>query len=205
MRSRSPFWPVYAILFVAMVGLLIWLNLPDSSLPPQDMSRLLRDPWFVFGFCYFGFLLVPVAALMLADGQRRVTHWAWLAAPYFALGALPLSLYLAMRPGDESAVEQRWIRRVLNTSWFWWACAALTIVSAAALLPFGSLSQLIETMRHNWGWNFMWLDIILNHVLCLPLAQARMKERAVTNQGVWLTLIATTGPIGLCVYLAKGG
>jgi hypothetical protein len=47
----------------------------------------------------------------------------------------------------------------------------------------------------------MWLDIPLNHLLCLPLVQADVQRRKQTNQTVWLVVVALTGAFGLCVYL----
>ena len=65
------------------------------------------------------------------------------------------------------------------------------------------MDKLIDMMRHNLGWAFMWLDIMLNHIMALPLAQADMRRRGVTNQTPWLLSILITGPLGLCAYMAR--
>ncbi len=200
--TRSRFSPLYLLLFAACVALLVWLNLPRPELPPQDMSVLLRDPWFIYGFAHFSFLLMPAAALLVADGQRRGSRAWWLVLPYFALGILPLSLYLAARPAIERQAAAPWITQALARRWFWLACAVLSLVSAIMLLPMGSGPQLLNTMRQNFGWWFMWLDIPLNHIFVLPLVQAHMRHASVQRQSRWLAAIAVSGPIGLGLYLA---
>ena len=57
-------------------------------------------------------------------------------------------------------------------------------------------------MSHNLGLSFMWLDIVLNHIVALPLAQADIERRGILNQTPWLIAILLTGPFALCVYLA---
>lgn len=200
--TRSRFSPLYLLLFAACVALLVWLNLPRPELPPQNMSVLLRDPWFIYGFAHFSFLLMPAAALLVADGQRRSGRAWWLVLPYFALGILPLSLYLAARPAIERQAAAPWITQALSRRWFWLACAVLSLVSAIVLLPMGSWPQLLNTMRQNFGWWFMWLDIPLNHIFVLPLVQAHMRNASVQRQSQWLAAIAVCGPIGLGLYLA---
>lgn len=203
--TRTRFSPLYVLLFAACVALLIWLNLPRPELPPQDMSVLLRDPWFIYGFAHFSFLLMPAAALLVADGQRRGSRAWWLVLPYFALGILPLSVYLVARPASERHAAAAWITRALSRRWFWLACAVLSAVAAMVLLPMGSWSQLQNTMRQNFGWWFMWLDIPLNHIFVLPLAQAHMRHVNAQRQSLWLAAVAVTGPVGLCAYLARHG
>jgi hypothetical protein len=82
-------------------------------------------------------------------------------------------------------------------------CFAGAIGVSIWLLPQGSLDQLINTMSHNLGWAFMWLDIALNHIMALPLAQADMRRRGVAQQTPWLIAILLTGPLGLCAYMAR--
>ena len=202
--ARSRFSPIYLLLFAGCVGLLVWLNLPRPGLPAQDMAVLLRDPWFIYGFAHFSFLLMPAAALLAADGQRRKTRAWWLVLPYFALGILPLSVYLALRPAAESDAEPAWLARALARRWFWAACALFSVIAALVLLPMGSWSQLLAAMNHGFGWWFMWLDIPLNHLFVLPLAQAHMRHTRASNQTRWLAAIALSGPLGLGLYLAFG-
>jgi hypothetical protein len=191
------------MIFLASVGMLVWLNVPNPALPPQDPARLLGDWWFIYGFTYFGILLTGIAALMLADGYRRETATRWLVIPYLFIGIIPLSIYLALRPEDEDGIEPRWLARAFRAPRFWWVLCALVFVCAVAMLPFGSFGHLLQTMRHNYGWWFMAFDIVLNQLLCLPLLSAHMQHRSVGNQSVWLALVAVTGPIGLCAYLAR--
>jgi hypothetical protein len=200
---RSRFAPGYWLLFVGCVALLVWLNLPRLDLPPQNMEALIGDSWFLYGFAHFSLLLMPAAALMAADGQRRNSKTWLLVLPYFALGILPFSAYLALRPAHETRSASGWIERALVTRWFWLACSVLSVVSAIALLPTGSWAQLQVTMQQNFGWWFMWLDILLNHVFVLPLAQAHMRHVGAANQNRWLAAIALSGPLGLNLYLTR--
>ncbi len=203
--TRSRFTPLYVLLFAACVALLVWLNLPRPELPPQDMNVLLRDPWFIYGFAHFSFLLLPAAALMVADGQRRGSRVWWLVLPYFALGILPLSLYLAARPARERQSAAQWIAQALARRWFWLACAIFSVAALLVLVPQGSWDQFQDSMRHGFGWWFMWLDIPLNHVFVLPLVQAHMRHTNAPRQGMWLAAIAVSGPVGLGLYLARRG
>jgi hypothetical protein len=200
--TRSRFSPLYVLLFIACVTLLVWLNLPRPELPPQDMGTLLRNPWFIYGFAHFSFLLMPAAALLVADGQRRSSRAWWLVLPYFALGILPLSLYLAARPASERQPAAQWITQALSRRWFWFACALLNVIAAVILLPAGSWAKLQAAMSQSFGWWFMWLDIPLNHVFVLPLVQAHMRHVNAQRQGLWLIAIVLSGPIGLGLYLA---
>lgn len=201
--TRSRFAPGYWLLFVGCVALLVWLNLPRPELPPQNMAVLFSDPWFLYGFAHFSFLLMPAAALMAADGLRRNSRTWLLVLPYFALGILPFSVYLALRSARETQAAPRWIERALATRWFWLVSAVLSVAAAIVLLPMGSWAQLLNTMQQNFGWWFMWLDIPLNHVFVLPLAQAHMRHVGAQNQGRWLAAIALTGPLGLNLYLSR--
>jgi hypothetical protein len=190
-------------MFVLSIVGIVWLNLPRVELPPQDMTLLWRDRWFLYAFVYFSFLIIPVALMMVADAYRRATRWGWLTPLYMALGIVPLSLYLAVRPVDANMTEPRWVRTAYKRRWFWVFSAAATVIAAFALLPFGTLQQFVETLRHNFGWWFMPVDILLNHFFCLPIVHADMEHRHAPNQFKWLTLIALTGPIGLNLYLAR--
>ena len=167
------------------------------------MGALLRDPWFIYGFAHFSFLLMPAAALLVADGQRRASRAGWLVLPYFALGILPLSLYLALRPASEHAQASLWSSRVLTRRNVWIVCIGLNVIALLALLPLGSWAQLQAAMRQGFGWWFMWLDIPLNHLFVLPLAQAHMRHTQAPRQGLWLAVIALSGPFGLNAYMAS--
>lgn len=123
--------------------------------------------------------------------------------PYFALGILPLSVYLALRPARETQSAPQWIERALALRWFWLACAVLSGVSAIVMLPMGSWAQLQGTMQQNFGWWFMWLDIPLNHIFVLPLVQAHMRHVGAANQNRWLAAIALTGPLALNLLLTR--
>jgi len=199
-RRYSPFRSAYILLFLACLVLVVGLNLPWPGLPPQDPSVLLRDPWFIWGFTYFGLLIVPVAALMIEDAQQRQMRWALYVVPYFFLGILPLSLYMARRPAEDRVAvpTPQWLTR----RWFWALLALMVPLVSLVLLPQGSWQQLLETMRRNLGLSFMWLDIALNHMVALPLAQADMQRRNVNAQTLWLLAVAVSGPLGLCAYMA---
>jgi hypothetical protein len=199
-RDRSSFAWLYSLLFIGCVALILALNIDYTGRPAQDGSLLFRDAWFIWGFVYFGFLILPVAVLMIEDGARRGMKWLRFVAPYFALGVVPLSLFLASRPTNDKGQTTEDARSSLVVRKFWLACLVLVFASLV-LLRFGSLDQLLDTMSRNAGWWFMWLDIPLNHLLCLPLVQADMQRRKQTNQTVWLVVVALTGAFGLCVYL----
>ncbi|MCS7324753.1 MAG: hypothetical protein RMJ86_00820 [Anaerolineae bacterium] len=199
-QRYSPLRPWYWVLFFACLALVVGLNLPFPQRPPQNPSALLQDSWFIWGFSYFGLLIMPVAALMIEDARQRGLRWAPYVILYFFVGILPLSVYMARRPAHD---QQRlptpaW----LSQRWFWALLALAVPVISVALLPRGSLEQLVETMRQNLGLTFMWLDIALNHVVALPLAQADMQRRHVQGQGAWLLAILLTGALGLCLYMA---
>lgn len=200
MLRYSPFRPAYVLLFVVCLVLVVVLNLPWAGLPPQEPSALLRDPWFIWGFTYFGLLIMPVAALMIEDAQQRRMRWALYVVPYFFLGILPLSLYMARRSAADLDVKPtpRWLAQ----RWFWALLALMVPLISVVLLPQGSLQQLVATMLRNVGLAFMWLDIALNHVVALPLLQADMQRRSVNGQAWWLLAVAVSGPLGLCAYMA---
>lgn len=207
-RDRSSFAWLYSLLFIGCVALILALNIDYTGRPAQDGSLLFRDAWFIWGFVYFGFLILPVAVLMIEDGARRGMKWLRFVAPYFALGVVPLSLFLASRPtnvNDRRPMNKEGritvdARSSLVVRPFWLACLVLAFASLV-LLRFGSFDQLLNTMSRNVGWWFMWLDIPLNHLLCLPLVQADMQRRKQTNQTMWLVVVALTGAFGLCAYL----
>jgi VanZ family protein len=203
--GRSRFAWLYAALFLYCVALAILLNLPYRGRAEQDSSALLKDTWFLWGFSYFGLLLMPIAALLIEDGARRGMRWLGYVVPYFALGILPLSLFMARRPlvemrrlGSQSASLQR----LLERRWFWWLMPLMTLAISLIWLPQGSLTQLINTLSQNTGFWFMALDIPLNHVVALPLLQADMQRRGVAQQTKWLIGALLTGPIGLGIYMA---
>lgn len=199
--ERSPLAPLYWLLFAASVAAVVALNLDFPGRPPQDPGALLRDPWFVLGFNYFGMLIVGVAALLIDDARRRGMRWPWYVAPYFVVGILALSVYLARRPARDTVETPT--PRILQLRWVWWLVALSTVAMAVALLPAGSPAQLADTTLKNTGLGFMWLDIVLNHVAVLPLAQADMRRRGAARPGLWLAAIALTGPVGLALYLAR--
>ncbi|MCS6774413.1 MAG: hypothetical protein RMM31_06145 [Anaerolineae bacterium] len=198
--QRSRFSAAYWALFVVCLVLVAALNLPWPGLPAQDASALLRDPWFLWGFNYFGLLIMPMAALMVDDGRRRGMRWAWYVIPYFAVGILPLSVYMARRPAQETHALPT--PRVLEQRWLWALLAVAVIPISVFFLPQGTLDGLVDTMSKNLGLAFMWLDIALNHVIALPLAQADMRRRGVAQQAPWLAAILLTGPLALCAYMA---
>jgi hypothetical protein len=197
---RSSIAPLYWILFVACAILAILLNLRWPGLPEQDPSTLLRDNWFLWGFNYFGVLLMPMAVLLIDDARHKHMRWPLYVVPLFVVGILALSVYMARRPANDLVTRDT--PRILKLRWVWWllliALAAVTIF----FIPRGSLDQLIDTMRKNLGLAFMWLDVVLNHIVALPLAQADMQRRGVANQTPWLIGIALTGPVALCLYMA---
>jgi hypothetical protein len=197
---RSPLAPLYWLLFFACLILAIALNLPWPGLPVQDPSALLRDPWFIWGFNYFGLLLVPMAALVIDDALRRKMRWPFYVIPFFIVGILALSVYLARRPAQD--LVKRATPRILEQRWVWWLLLVALIVTTIVLLPQGSWAQLVDTMSKNLGLAFMWLDIALNHVMALPLVMADMERRGNSNRAPWLIAIALTGPLALCIYMA---
>ncbi|MFN3705380.1 MAG: hypothetical protein ACK4WM_05245 [Thermoflexales bacterium] len=199
---RSRWSWLYWALFVLCAVLVAALNLPWPGLPSPDPSLLLRDAWFVWGFSYFGLLIMPMAALMIEDGRRRNMRWPLYVIPYFAVGILPLSIFMARRPATDQVVlsTPRW----LEQRWFWALLAASVVLISLVLLPQGSWDKLVRTMQHNLGLAFMWMDIALNHLVALPLAQADMQRRGVASgaQRPWLIAIALSGPLALCAYMA---
>jgi hypothetical protein len=195
----------YIALFVASIAGIAWLNQPFPGLPTQDPLRLITDPWAQFLFAYFSFLIMPVVVLLIIDAYRRNTRWGWLAPIYMALGIAPLSLYLAMRPRDETRSEPRWVTNIASRRWFWLACLAGLVLSAALLIPRGSAAGFIDAMNHNFGWWFMPPDILLNQLFCLPLLKADMDRRGVTSQRAWLFAVALTGPVAINLYMARRG
>jgi VanZ family protein len=200
--GRSPFAPLYAALFVYCIALAILLNLPYRGRPEQDPSSLLTDTWFLWGFSYFGFLLMPIAALLIEDGARRGMKWWRYVIPYFALGILPLSLFMSRRPATETHTPTLRLLRLLNQRWFWWLLPLCTLGISLIWLPQGSPAQLINTMSQNTGFWFMWLDFPLNQIVVLPLLQADMQRRGMKQQRKWLVAIWLTGPIALGIYMA---
>jgi VanZ family protein len=203
--GRSRFAWLYATLFLYCVALAILLNLPYRGRAEQDSSALLKDTWFLWGFSYFGLLLMPIAALLIEDGARRGMKWLGYVIPYFALGILPLSLFMARRPLVETRrLESRSasLQRMLEQRWFWWLVPLLTIAISLVWLPQGSPAQLINTLGQNTGFWFMAVDIPLNHVMALPLLQADMRRRNESAQTKWLIATLLTGPIGLGIYMA---
>ncbi len=197
---RSPIRWLYWLLFLACLVLVIALNLPWPGLPPQDPGALLRDPWFLWGFNYFGILLMPLAALVIDDALRRGMRWPFYVVPMFVVGILALSVYMARRPADD--LLKRETPRLLELRWIWWVLFVATILISLFFLPRGSLPELVDTMSRNLGLTFMWLDIALNQLVALPLAQADMQRRGVASQMPWLIAILLTGPLGLCAYMA---
>ena len=204
--GRSKFAWLYAALFLYCVALAILLNLPYRGRADQNSSALLKDTWFLWGFSYFGLLLMPIAALLIEDGARRGMRWLGYVVPYFALGILPLSLFMARRPlvetrrfGSEAEAS---LQRMLEQRWFWWLMPLMTIAISLIWLPQGSPAQLINTLSLNTGFWFMALDIPLNHVVALPLLQADMRRRNESAQTKWLIATLLTGPIGLGIYMA---
>ncbi len=192
---------MYWILFVASVVLAIVLNLRWPGLPEPDPSALLRDNWFLWGFNYFGLLLMPMAALLIDDARRKNMRWPFYVVPFFVVGILALSVYMARRPARD--LVQRDTPRILEVHWVWWLLLTALVAATLFFIPRGSLAQLVDTMSKNLGLAFMWLDIVLNHVVALPLAQADMQRRGVTQQTAWLIAILLTGPIALCTYMAS--
>ncbi len=197
--SYSPIRWLYWLIFGLCVALIVALNLPWPGLPPANPGALLEDPWLLWGFNYFGLLIMPMAALMIDDGRRRGMKWPLYVIPYFAIGIIPLSIFLARRPAVET--HDRPTPRLLEQRWVWALLALSVFVISAIWLPNGSLDQLTQTMLQNPGLLFMWLDIALNHLAALPLAQADMQRRGADHQSLWLAAIALTGPIGLCLWL----
>ena len=200
--ERSPLSRWYWVLFFGCLAVVIALNLPWPGLPAQDASALLRDNWFLWGFNYFGLLLLPLAALVIEDALRRGMRWLLYVVPMFVVGILVLSIYMARRPAVERLQQPtpRW----LEQRWLWWILAAATVLIGVFFLPRGSLAELIDTMSRNLGLSFMWLDIALNQVVALALVQADMQRRAMPahQRTPWLVATLLTGPLGLCAYMA---
>jgi VanZ family protein len=206
--GRSRFAWLYATLFLYCVALAILLNLPYRGRAEQDSSALFKDTWFLWGFSYFGLLLMPIATLLIEDGARRGMRWLGYLIPYFALGILPLSLFMARRASVETrrlgsrGIASLRLQRMLERRWFWWLMPISTLAISLIWLPQGSLTPLINTLSQNTGFWFMALDIPLNHVVALPLLQADMRRRNASRQTFWLVTTLLTGPIGLGIYMA---
>jgi len=200
--QRSPLSWLYWLLFVGCVGLAVLLNLRWPGLPEPDPGALLRDNWFLWGFNYFGLLLMPVAALLIDDARRKNMRWPIYVVPFFVVGILALSVYMARRPANDRV--KRDTPLILEQRWVWWLLLIGLVVISIIFLPNGSLAQLIDTMSKNLGLAFMWLDIVLNHIVALPLARADMQRRGIAQQSqtIWLIAILLTGPIALCIYMA---
>lgn len=199
--QRSPIRALYWLLFIGCIALVIVLNQPWPGLPAQNPNKLFADPWFIWGFSWFGLLIMPAAALVIDDARRKNMTWWPFVIPYFIIGIIPLSVYMALRPVADR--NQHDTPRVLENKLFWWLCFAGTIAVSIWLLPQGSMGKLIDTMRHNLGWAFMWLDIALNHIVVLPLAQTDMRRRGAIHPTAWLLAILITGPLGLCAYMTR--
>ncbi len=141
-----------------------------------------------------------MAALLIDDARRKNMRWPFYVVPFFVVGILALSVYMARRPAND--LVKRATPRILEQRWVWWVLLIGLVVVTITFIPRGSLAQLLDTMRKNLGLAFMWLDIALNHIVALPLAQADMQRRGATNQTPWLIAILLTGPIALCIYMA---
>jgi hypothetical protein len=200
--ERSPLSRWYWALFFGCLAIVVALNLPWPGLPTQDASALLRDNWFLWGFNYFGLLLIPLAALVIEDALRRGMRWPLYVVPMFVVGILALSIYMARRPAVDRF--QRATPRWLEQRGLWWALAVATLLIGVFFLPRGSFPELVDTMSRNLGLSFMWLDIALNQVVALALVQADMGRRAVPahQRTPWLLATLLTGPLGLCTYMA---
>ena len=203
-RSRSPIAWLYAALFLYSIALVILLNLPYHGKVEQDASLLLRDPWFLWVFSYFGLLIVPIAALLIEDGARRGMRWLGYVLPYFVIGVIPLSAFMARRPRDEQdRSPSTLLQRLLNLRLVWLVLLLALIGISIVWLPHGSFAQLLDTLHRNTGFWFMPLDIVLNHVLVLPLLQADLRRRNIRHATLWLAATLLTGPLGLCLYMLQ--
>jgi len=202
--NRSPIAWLYWIVFLYTLALAILPNLSYHGKAVQDSSLLLRDTWFLWAFSYFGLLITPMAALMIEDGARRGMRWLAYVLPYFVVGVIPLSIFMARRPrAEQGLAPARWLQHLLELRLLWLFFAACVVVISIIWLPQGSLSQLLNTLHKNTGFWFMVLDIALNHLIALPLLQADMRRRNAAHQTLWLAATLLTGPIGLCLYMAQ--
>lgn len=199
-RLQSQHAWLYGLLFIACLALLFMLNLPYPEQAPQEPARLLTDAWFIWGFNYFGMLLMPMAALLIDDARHRNMRWWAYTVPYFVVGVLALSVYLARRQDEAVAAPSG--KSISVPRWLWWSLIPITLLLSITLLPRGSWVILSDTMHHNVGLWFMWLDIALNHILSVPLVYSDMTRRGIQPRWPWLAFIAITGPIGLAVYMA---
>ncbi len=191
---------LYWLLFIACTALLLMLNLPYAGKAEQAPARLLSDYWFLWGFNYFGLLLMPMALLLFEDARaRQMRPWVYVI-PYFVVGALALSVYLARRKALVPSLKPG--KPVAIPRWLWLALVPITLGLSIGLLPLGSWATLQVTMHANIGLSFMWLDIVLNHMLSVPLLHSDLARRGVRSSGFWLLLVAFTGPIGLGIYMA---
>ena len=124
--------------------------------------------------------------------------------PYFVVGVIPLSIFMARRPrAEQGKAPANWLQRLLELRILWLFFAVCVIVISITWLPKGSLAQLLNTLHKNTGFWFMALDIALNHLIALPLLQADMRRRNAAHQTSWLVATLVTGPIGLCLYMAQ--
>ena len=191
----------YWLLFIACSALLLMLNLPYVGKVEQEPARLLRDYWFLWGFNYFGLLLMPLAFLLYEDARaRQMRAWVYVI-PYFVVGAVALSVYLARRPSPAKSYKPG--RFLAIPRWLWLSLLPITVLLSVWLLPQGSWPALRTTLHYNVGLWFMWLDIALNHILAIPLVYSDMARRGQPPHRLWLLLIALTGPLGLAIYMAR--
>lgn len=191
----------YWLLFIGCTALLLILNLPYDGKVEQEPTRLLSDYWFLWGFNYFGLLLMPLALLLYEDARaRQMRAWVYVI-PYFVVGALALSVYLARRASPATFVKP--VRSLRIPRWLWLSLLPIAVLISAWLLPQGSWPALRTTMHYNVGLWFMWLDIALNHILAIPLVYSDMVRRGQPPRRLWLLLIALTGPLGLAIYMAR--
>lgn len=193
---------LYWLLFLGCTALLLMLNFPYNGKAEQEPARLLNDYWFLWGFNYFGLLLMPMALLLFEDARaRQMRPWVYVI-PYFGVGVLALSAYLARRSRPAKGLNPG--RSISVPRWLWLSLVPTTLLLSVWLLPIGSWASLSVTMHHNVGLWFMWLDIVLNHILTLPLVHSDMERRGMPTRWPWLLLfIALTGPIGLGLYMAR--
>jgi VanZ family protein len=202
--SRNRYWLLLAF---ALWALFVF-NIPWRLAPPQNTAVLFTDPWLLFGFNYFGLLMMGVAFLMIEDAACRPTRpaTAWFAAGAFALGIVPVSAYLALRPLQDAAnarVQPRWVDRLRAARAPFWLLPFGAVVLALWLLPQGNWGTFCDAQLQFIGIGFMWLDIALNHIAVLPLVRADMQRTGARHQPMWLIAIALAGALALGVYLAR--
>ena len=204
MGRKIGFW----LLWLGFVTYAFFLAPPDRP----DTFELIKhlstgqlagmNPLIVALFNIMGVLPVVYSCVLFIDGRmQKIPAWLFATAS-FAVGALAIVPYLALRePAPSFSGKKTWLLQLLDSRWLGLVLAIATLGLLFYGIRQGDWTDFVQQWRSSRFIHVMSLDFCLLSLLFPALLQDDMARRGLTNQRLFwfVALLPLIGAIGYLV------